>query len=70
MNSNIYTIKSEYGVKQLDYICNPFAGPPEFRYRPENCPSGAATIGDIPQVGPSSQQRIEASCGKYDPFFF
>uniref|UniRef100_A0A0E0R6P6 DUF4220 domain-containing protein n=1 Tax=Oryza rufipogon TaxID=4529 RepID=A0A0E0R6P6_ORYRU len=50
VNSNIYTIKSEYGVKQLDYICNPFAGPPEFRYRPENCPSGAATIGDIPQI--------------------
>ncbi|XP_015697624.2 uncharacterized protein LOC102714050 [Oryza brachyantha] len=50
VNSNIYTIKSEYGVKQLDYICNPFTGPPEFRYRPENCPSGAATIGDIPQI--------------------
>ncbi|KAG8089660.1 hypothetical protein GUJ93_ZPchr0011g28356 [Zizania palustris] len=51
VNSNIYTIKSEYEVKQLDYICNPFTGPPEYRYRPENCPSGAATIGDIPQVG-------------------
>ncbi|KAL6868363.1 hypothetical protein ACP4OV_015208 [Aristida adscensionis] len=50
VNSNIYTIKSEYSVKQLDYICNPFSGPPEYRYRPENCPSGAATIGDIPQI--------------------
>jgi len=50
VNSNIYTIKSEYPVKQLDYICNPFTGPPQYQYRPENCPSGAATIGDIPQV--------------------
>lgn len=50
VNSNIYSIKSEYGVKQLDYICNPFTGPPEYRYRPENCASGAATIGDIPQI--------------------
>ncbi|KAJ1275573.1 hypothetical protein BS78_05G146100 [Paspalum vaginatum] len=50
VNSNIYTIKSEYTVKQLDYICNPFSGPPEYRYRPENCPIGAATIGDIPQI--------------------
>ncbi|KAI4997821.1 hypothetical protein ZWY2020_053163 [Hordeum vulgare] len=50
VNSNIYTIKSEYAVKQLDYICNPFAGPPAYRYRPENCASGAATIGDIPQI--------------------
>ncbi|EMS57357.1 hypothetical protein TRIUR3_18766 [Triticum urartu] len=50
VNSNIYAIKSEYTVKQLDYICNPFAGPPAYRYRPENCPSGAATIGDIPQI--------------------
>lgn len=50
VNSNIYTIKSEYTVKQLDYICNPFTGPPGYRYRPENCASGAATIGDIPQI--------------------
>lgn len=50
VNSNIYTIKSEYPVKQLDYICNPFTGPPQYQYRPENCPSGAATIGDIPQI--------------------
>lgn len=50
VNSNIYTIKSEYSVKQLDYICNPFTGSPDYRYRPENCPSGAATIGDIPQI--------------------
>ncbi|KAL6660608.1 hypothetical protein ACP70R_001643 [Stipagrostis hirtigluma subsp. patula] len=50
VNSNIYTIKSEYAVKRLDYICNPFTGPPEYQYRPENCPSGAATIGDIPQI--------------------
>ncbi|RLM58273.1 uncharacterized protein C2845_PM18G04880 [Panicum miliaceum] len=50
VNSNIYTIKSEYPVKQLDYICNPFTGPPEYQYRPQNCPSGAVTIGDIPQI--------------------
>ncbi|CAD6253835.1 unnamed protein product [Miscanthus lutarioriparius] len=50
VNSNIYTIKSEYPVKQLDYICNPFTGPPQYQYRPENCPSGASTIGDIPQI--------------------
>ncbi|TKW00372.1 hypothetical protein SEVIR_8G104500v4 [Setaria viridis] len=50
VNSNIYTIKSEYPVKRLDYICNPFTGPPEYRYCPQNCPSGAATIGDIPQI--------------------
>ncbi|CAM0874980.1 unnamed protein product [Alopecurus aequalis] len=50
VNSNIYSIKSEYGVRQLDYICNPFTGPPEYRYRPENCASGEATIGDIPQI--------------------
>lgn len=50
VNSNIYSIKSQYGVKQLDYICNPFTGPPEYRYRPENCASGEATIGDIPQI--------------------
>ncbi|CAL4981377.1 unnamed protein product [Urochloa decumbens] len=50
VNSNIYTIKSEYPVKRLDYICNPFTGPPEFQYRPQNCPTGAATIGDIPQI--------------------
>lgn len=57
MNSNIYTIKSEYTVKQLDYICNPFTGPPGYRYRPENCASGAATIGDIPQVNRQAAPR-------------
>lgn len=50
VNSNIYSIKSEYGVKKLEYICNPFTGPPKYRYRPENCGSGEATIGDIPQI--------------------
>ncbi|GJN28118.1 hypothetical protein PR202_gb16202 [Eleusine coracana subsp. coracana] len=50
VNSNICTIKSQFDVKQLDYICNPFAGPPAYQYRPENCPSGAATIGDIPLI--------------------
>ncbi|KAF8701648.1 hypothetical protein HU200_033490 [Digitaria exilis] len=50
VNSNIYTIKSEYPVKQLDYICNPFTGPPEYQYRPQNCPFGTVTIGDIPQI--------------------
>lgn len=50
VNSNIYMIKSEYTVKQLDYICNPFTGPPQYQYRPDNCPTGANTIGDIPQI--------------------
>lgn len=58
VNSNIYTIKSEYPVKQLDYICNPFTGPSQYQYRPENCPSGAATIGDIPQVNTAALATV------------
>ena len=67
VNSNIYTIKSEYPVKKLDYICNPFSGPPDYQYRPQNCPSGAITIGDIPQVNTNfytlSEIRIQNNLG-------
>ncbi|KAM7277560.1 hypothetical protein ACFE04_004694 [Oxalis oulophora] len=32
------------------YVCNPFSGPPEYKYAPGNCSSGTIRIGDIPQV--------------------
>ncbi|KAK6930515.1 hypothetical protein RJ641_004609, partial [Dillenia turbinata] len=31
-------------------ICNPFSGPPDYDYQPENCPPNTTQIGDIPQV--------------------
>jgi hypothetical protein len=60
VNLNIYTIKSEYAVKQLDYIYNRIAGPPKYKYHPENCPSGAATIGDNPLVNTNSLHMFQS----------
>ncbi|KAK7261640.1 hypothetical protein RIF29_27956 [Crotalaria pallida] len=33
----------------LVHVCNPFSGPPEYLYQPENCPYNAIRIGDIPK---------------------
>ncbi|KAL5706770.1 hypothetical protein ACHQM5_024894 [Ranunculus cassubicifolius] len=31
-------------------ICNPFTGPPDYKYNPNNCSKDAIAIGDIPDV--------------------
>ncbi|XP_020106549.1 uncharacterized protein LOC109722814 [Ananas comosus] len=49
VNENISQAKSAY-LPGLQYVCNPFSGPPEYHYQPENCSSDTIKIGDIPQI--------------------
>ncbi|EHA8589928.1 Lipoate-protein ligase A [Cocos nucifera] len=48
VNANISAAKSL--APDLEYICNPFSGPPEYSYQPENCSPNTIKIGDIPQI--------------------
>ncbi|XP_020599816.1 uncharacterized protein LOC110039178 isoform X2 [Phalaenopsis equestris] len=48
VNSNITSLS--LSLSKLEYICNPFSGPPEYYYHPENCSSKAIRIGDIPKI--------------------
>ncbi|CAL9045078.1 unnamed protein product [Musa banksii] len=48
VNSNISTVKSSI-LPDLEYICNPFSGPPQYSYQPDNCSSNTIKIGDIPE---------------------
>ncbi|XP_059300171.1 uncharacterized protein LOC132052584 isoform X1 [Lycium ferocissimum] len=42
-------LSTHYG--NVAQICNPFSGPPEYNYEPDqNCPSSAIRIGDLPQI--------------------
>ncbi|CAH9083301.1 unnamed protein product, partial [Cuscuta epithymum] len=41
-------ITKSYG--NFAQLCQPFSGPPEYAYRPNNCPSNAIRIGAIPQL--------------------
>ncbi|XP_028554532.1 transmembrane protein DDB_G0292058-like isoform X2 [Dendrobium catenatum] len=47
VNSNITSLKSS--ISELEYICNPFSGPPEYTYQPQNCSSDTITVGQVPQ---------------------
>lgn len=49
VNSNISAVKSSI-LPDLEYICNPFSGPPQYSYQPDNCSSNTIKIGDIPEV--------------------
>ncbi|KAG0458564.1 hypothetical protein HPP92_023721 [Vanilla planifolia] len=46
-NSNITSLKSSF--PGLEYICNPFSGPPDYNYQ-ANCSSDTMTVGQIPQL--------------------
>ncbi|KAL0917985.1 hypothetical protein M5K25_013099 [Dendrobium thyrsiflorum] len=48
VNSNITSLKSSF--PKLEYICNPFSGPPEYSYQPQNCSSDTITVGQVPQL--------------------
>ncbi|XP_010527124.1 PREDICTED: uncharacterized protein LOC104804510 [Tarenaya hassleriana] len=49
VNANISTLKATT-LPGLAFVCNPFSGPPDFQYQPENCPTDTIKIGDIPQI--------------------
>lgn len=49
VNTNI-TLHRSGSFPGLPYICNPFSGPPDYSYQPQNCASDTIRIGDIPQV--------------------
>ncbi|XP_059632936.1 uncharacterized protein LOC132275453 [Cornus florida] len=46
VNANITEIQGTSYIQ----VCNPFSGPPQYQYQPDNCPTNAIPIGDIPQV--------------------
>ncbi|XP_020252115.1 uncharacterized protein LOC109829402 isoform X2 [Asparagus officinalis] len=49
VNANISSLQS-LSLPGMKYICNPFSGPPDYSYQPENCSSNTIRIGNIPQV--------------------
>ncbi|XP_021774888.1 uncharacterized protein LOC110738767 [Chenopodium quinoa] len=49
VNTNISLMRSS-SFPSLQYVCNPFSGPPDFTYQPGNCASDTIKIGDNPQV--------------------
>ncbi|KAK3022527.1 hypothetical protein RJ639_046743, partial [Escallonia herrerae] len=57
VSAGVYNLVDEVNAnltnRQADsyiHICNPFSAPPDYNYQPENCPTNAIQIGDIPQV--------------------
>lgn len=56
ISAGVYNLVNEVNANlsvsysNIVQICNPFSAPPESQYQPENCPSNAVRIGDIPQV--------------------
>ncbi|KAE9585947.1 hypothetical protein Lal_00009856 [Lupinus albus] len=49
VNANISVMQGT-SYSNLALVCNPFSGPPEYSYQPENCPYNTIRIGDIPKV--------------------
>ncbi|KAJ4751569.1 envelope glycoprotein B [Rhynchospora pubera] len=49
VNAEISAVRST-DMPGLEYVCNPFSGPPEYLYQPDNCSSSTIKIGDIPQA--------------------
>lgn len=49
VNTNISLMRSN-SFPGLQYVCNPFSGPPDYLYQPENCAVDTIKIGDIPKV--------------------
>ncbi|CAI8616699.1 unnamed protein product [Vicia faba] len=49
VNSNISNLQGTL-LRNVVYICSPFTAPPEYLYRPNNCPLNTIQIGDIPKV--------------------
>ncbi|XP_074281449.1 uncharacterized protein LOC141606281 [Silene latifolia] len=48
VNSEISTLRAN-SLPGLKYVCNPFSGPPDFRYQPKDCPAHSIPIGDFPK---------------------
>ncbi|PKA56249.1 hypothetical protein AXF42_Ash011179 [Apostasia shenzhenica] len=48
LNSNITSIKPSFSG--LEYICNPFSGPPEYNYQSDNCSSDTMRIAEAPLI--------------------
>ncbi|OIW08979.1 hypothetical protein TanjilG_05955 [Lupinus angustifolius] len=49
VNANISVMQGT-SYSNLAHVCNPFSGPPQYSYQPENCPYNTIRIGDIPKV--------------------
>ncbi|XP_077229715.1 uncharacterized protein LOC143862528 isoform X2 [Tasmannia lanceolata] len=49
VNANISAQPASSPVGQIR-ICNPFSGPPDYIYQPENCSANTIRIGEIPQI--------------------
>ncbi|KAK9138708.1 hypothetical protein Sjap_009302 [Stephania japonica] len=49
VNANISSSRSSSVLNSVK-ICNPLSGPPEYNYRPDNCPPNTIKIGDIPKL--------------------
>ncbi|KAF3330885.1 hypothetical protein FCM35_KLT04239 [Carex littledalei] len=49
VNAEISTARLS-DMPDLEYVCNPFSGPPDYLYEPDDCSSSTIKIGDIPQA--------------------
>lgn len=49
INANISEPPASLLLNQV-LVCNPFSGPPDYYYQPENCSTNTIPIGDIPQL--------------------
>ncbi|CAL5211598.1 unnamed protein product [Lathyrus oleraceus] len=52
------------------YICSPFTAPPEYLYKPNNCPLDTIQIGDIPKVLKPYTCLEEGKCSNEDFIFY
>ncbi|KAJ6833469.1 uncharacterized protein M6B38_332605 [Iris pallida] len=51
VNENISRLQTQSVLPRVQYVCNPFLGPPDYIYQPENdCSANATRIRDIPQA--------------------
>lgn len=60
VNANISSLQLQ-SLPGVEYICNPFSGPPDYNYQPENCSSDTIKIGNIPKVSSSKFLHINSS---------
>ncbi|XP_019448543.1 PREDICTED: uncharacterized protein LOC109351531 isoform X2 [Lupinus angustifolius] len=65
VNANISNRQGKL-LPNLVYICNPFSGPPEYTYQPENCSANTIQIGDVPKVLEPYTCFDDESCGNGD----
>ncbi|XP_065868670.1 uncharacterized protein [Euphorbia lathyris] len=51
VSAGIYNIVNQVNENiTIVQVCNPFAGPPEYQYQADNCPSNSIRIEDIPNL--------------------